>query len=239
MPNELLAELESTPELGSTSESEQMYLITVARAEEAGNEGPVAISKIADSLGVSVPSANEMIRKLDSRGFLVYEPYRGVLLSETGSRLADQVLRTRRLWATFLAEHLGFSPADADDQACHLEHATSTEAANRLSAFLGNPEVGPLGRRIPKADSSAPRRAAVRLTEVTVGSSVEVVALTAADRSLEFLMAEGIEVGTRLTVAASGKSGMLLELHNGDVFLSGRLADQVEVRTAGGHDAPA
>ncbi|MCP3996629.1 MAG: hypothetical protein GY722_16460, partial [bacterium] len=50
------------PELGSTTESEQMYLITVARSEEAGNEGPVAIAKIAETLGVSVPSANEMVR---------------------------------------------------------------------------------------------------------------------------------------------------------------------------------
>jgi DtxR family Mn-dependent transcriptional regulator len=162
-----------------------------------------------------------------------------VLLSKTGSRIADQVLRTRRLWATFLADHLGFSPADADDQACHLEHATSAEAANRLAAYLGNPEVGPLGRRIPSADTSAPRRAAVRLTEVPVGESAEVVALTAAARSLEFLIAEKIEVGTRLTVTASGDSGLLIELAKGDVLLNGRLAAQVEVRITGNDDASA
>ena len=126
-----------------------MYLITVAREDELGHDGPVRVAAIANALGVSVPSANEMIRKLDGRGLFSYEPYHGVRLTEAGRQVADQVLRTRRLWATFLADHLGFTPKDADDQACHLEHATSPEAADRLANFLGNPEAGPLGRPIP------------------------------------------------------------------------------------------
>ena len=36
MPEDLLAEVTSFPELRATSEAEQMYLITVARAAEAG-----------------------------------------------------------------------------------------------------------------------------------------------------------------------------------------------------------
>ena len=239
MPKDLLAEVESAPELGSTSESEQMYLITVARAAEAGIEGPVAISKIADALGVSVPSANEMIRKLDSRGLLVYEPYRGVLLSETGQRIADQVLRTRRLWATFLADHLGFSPADADDQACDLEHSTSAEAANRLATFLGNPEAGPLGRPIPKPGSSEHRRPTIRLQEVPVGALAEVIVVKAADRTREFLAAEGVAAGARIALAAAGGSGWLVDVDGRDLHLSERLDAVIEVRLIGAEHAPA
>ena len=106
MPKQIAGQITSPPELESTSEAEQMYLITVAREDEQGHAGPVRIALIAESLGVSVPSANEMIRKLDTRGLLTYEPYRGVLLSRAGERIAGQVLRTRRLWATFLVEHL-------------------------------------------------------------------------------------------------------------------------------------
>lgn len=239
MPKELLTELESMPELTATSESEQMYLITVARAEEGGAEGPVSISKIAEALGVSVPSANEMVRKLDGRGFLAYEPYRGVLLSGLGRRIAEQVLRTRRLWATFLADHLGFSPADADDQACHLEHATTAEAANRLAAFLGNPEAGPLGHPIPATDATIYRRPTVRLSDVPVGAIAEVISVTAADRTLEFLGAEGIVAGTQLTVTASGTSGLLILAGDRGIHLANRLAAAVEVRVSGGSDASA
>lgn len=233
MPEESVAEVTALPELSSTTESEQMYLITVARAVEGGATGPVPISKIASALGVSVPSANEMVRKLDSRGLLLYEPYRGVLLSHVGQRVADQVLRTRRLWATFLAEHLGFSPADADDQACHLEHATSAEAAERLAAFLGNPEAGPLGRPIPQAKGLEQRPPTVCLIDLPVGEVAEIISIAAAERTAEFLAAEGLAVGSRVTVVAAGNSGVLLEADTGDVHLSPRLAASIHVRSAG------
>jgi len=239
MPEDLATEFESMPELLSTSESEQMYLITVARAEESGIEGPVSISKIAGALGVSVPSANEMVRKLDGRGLLVYEPYRGVLLSASGRDIADQVLRTRRLWATFLVEHLGFSPHDADDQACHLEHATSAEAANRLSAFLGNPVSGPLGRPIPQSERSVPRRPIIHLTDATVGATVEVISVVASGRIADYLTAEGIKAGSLISVAASGSTGLLVDLAGKSVHISASVAGAIEVRRPGGAHASA
>lgn len=239
MPKEMLVETTSEPELDSTSESEQMYLITVARVAETGDEGPVAISKIADALGVSVPSANEMVRKLDTRGLLVYEPYHGVLLTDVGHRIADQVLRTRRLWATFLAEHLGFSPTDADDQACDLEHSTTLEAADRLATFLGNPAAGPLGRRIPDATAHVNRPVDIHLADLSVGVVAEVTSLTATGRALEFLTAEGITAGTVVTVIASGTSGLLVTTDGGDFHFNSTVAGTIAVRPVGGGHASA
>ena len=135
-----------------TSESEEMYLITVARAAEDGESTPIPMGYIAKRLSVSVPSAHEMVHRLVERGLLNYEPYHGVDLTEAGGDVADRVLRTRRLWATFLSEHLGFSPEEADDQACEFEHVTTDEAARRLASFLGNPESGPLGNPIPSGE---------------------------------------------------------------------------------------
>jgi DtxR family Mn-dependent transcriptional regulator len=211
-----------------------MYLITVARATESGTEGPIPISQIADTLAVSVPSANEMVRKLDGRGLLTYEPYRGVRLSETGNRIAGQVLRTRRLWATFLAQHLGFSPADADDQACHLEHATSPEAANRLAAFLGNPQAGPLGRPIPAATTTETRRSEISLSDLPVGATAEVVSIAAAAQAGGFLAAEGITAGCRVAIAGSGPTGVLVEIGDHAIHLNPKLAATVKVRAKSG-----
>jgi DtxR family Mn-dependent transcriptional regulator len=230
MPEDLVAKVAAIPELGSTTESEQMYLITVARAVEAGAEGPVGISRIAKDLSVSIPSANEMIRKLDARGLLTYEPYHGVQLTTAGVHIADQVLRTRRLWATFLADHLGFSPLDADEQACHLEHATTAEAADRLAAFLGNPEAGPLGGPIPDLSVVVDHRPSVRLSEVPIGVTVEVVSVVAPARTLEFLASEGVKVGNLLSVAAGGTSGLLIRCDGGDVHLGAGIVDTISVR---------
>jgi DtxR family Mn-dependent transcriptional regulator len=233
MPKDLVAETESTPELSLTSESEQMYLITVARSVEDGNDGPVPISRIAGALDVSVPSANEMIRKLDTRGLVTYEPYRGVRLSETGHQIAGQVLRTRRLWATFLVDHLGFGPADADEQACQLEHATTPEAVNRLDAFLGNPAAGPLGHPIPAATVLDTRRPKVRLGELAVGASAEVISVAASDQVAAFLSAEGVVVGSRVVNVASGSSGLLVDVDGDVIHLDHAIVATIEVLSDG------
>ncbi len=232
MPKELSAEVASSPELASTSEAEQMYLITVARETEAGMQGLIPVSRIAGLLDVSVPSANEMIRKLDGRGLLTYEPYRGVQLSPAGGRIADQVLRTRRLWATFLAEHLGFSPTEADEQACHLEHATSPDASDRLAAFLGYPQAGPLGRPIPSSTVAKSRPRDVRLSDTSVGVVAEVVAILGSDPVASFLSAEGIVIGGRISVIATGSSGVLVECASRQIHLDRSVASMVEVMPA-------
>jgi DtxR family Mn-dependent transcriptional regulator len=233
MPEEMLAKVTSLPELLVTSEAEQMYLITVAREAETGAEGPVPVSRIAETLGVSVPSANEMVRKLDARGLLTYEPYHGVRLSAAGARIARQVLRTRRLWATFLVEHLGFTPAEADEQACHLEHATTPDAANRLAAFLGNPVAGPLGRPIPESDAASFAQPRLHLSEVGVGERAEVLAVVASEEVSRFLAAEGLVSGANFSVVASGVSGMLVEVSGGSVHLDPGIAGLVDVRLIG------
>jgi DtxR family Mn-dependent transcriptional regulator len=132
-----------------TTEAEEMYLITVARAIEDGVGPPVPVSTIAAELDVSVVSANQMIRKLETGGFVDYLPYKGVALTDDGRTTANSVLRNRRLWGVFLTDHLGLSPARADEVACEMEHVTPEEVAARLSLFLGDPSTGPGGKPIP------------------------------------------------------------------------------------------
>lgn len=211
-----------------------MYLITVARHVETGGDGPVPMAQIATRLDISVPAANEMVRKLEARGLVTYEPYRGVRLSDSGRHIAFQVLRTRRLWATFLADHLGFSPILADAQACHLEHATTEEAADRLADYLGNPSVGPLGGPIPRRDGDGRTTHACWLGDLAVGTTAEVVSVARDDAAISFLTAEGVDLGAIVTVAATGSTGVLVEVGDHVVHLSQALAHQVAVRLAAG-----
>jgi len=213
-----------------TSESEEMYLITVARAAEDGRTGPLPVAMLAEHLQVSVASANEMVRKLAGRDLLRYEPYHGVELTAAGNHVADRVLRIRRLWATFLAEHLGFGPSDADDQACQLEHVTTEAAADRLASFLGDPTAGPLGRPIPRGSTPTTRPSSIRLADLGVGDDAEVVSVASAERARDFLANEGVVPGARLSVAGAGGSGLLIDLEGGHVHLNQELAATIEVR---------
>jgi len=226
MPDDTVAKVSRLP--GHTSESEEMYLITVARAAEDGQAGLIPIAAVAKDLHVSVASANEMVRKLATRNLLTYEPYRGVELTPEGIAVADRVLRTRRLWATFLAEHLGLSPKEADDQACLLEHVTMPDATDRLSSFLGDPATGPLGRPIPHA-GAAPPVVTIRVTDLGIGERGEVVTIRGPKNAQAFLSTEGIAPGARVSVEAVGQVGILLGVRSGTIHINRDLAATIEL----------
>ena len=90
------------------TEAAEMYLLRIALL--AQDQEPVPISRLADALDVSPISANQMCRKLETRGLVTYQPYKGVTLTPKGKHIALQVLRKRRLWEVFLGSKLGLDP---------------------------------------------------------------------------------------------------------------------------------
>jgi DtxR family Mn-dependent transcriptional regulator len=221
----------TTDGTASTSESEQMYLITIAMAVEDGHQGPVPVPRLAQALEVSRVSANEMVKKLAERGLVAYTPYKGADLTAEGAAIARTVLRRRRLWALFLADHLGLTPVAADAVACEFEHITPTEVAQQLAHFLGDPSVGPQGKPIPSDDSS--HAAAVplhSLAESLVGRTVEIVRISGDSASHSFLESQGLSPGGTVTVLAlSEDGGCLLDTGRAHVHVSSELAALVAV----------
>lgn len=215
----------------ATSEAEEMYLITIAMAVEEGHEGPVPIPYLGRKLEVSRVSANEMVKKLVEKGFVTYEPYKGVSLTTNGERVADDVLRHRRLWALFLSDHLGLSPAAADVVACEFEHITPSEVAERLYHFLGDPSIGPGGKRIPAFAGGAPvevRR--MVLSESPLGRAAVITGIGADGATRSFLADEGLVEGALVELVAVGEDrGCLVRRANGNIHLSRELAESITV----------
>lgn len=94
-----------------------------------------------------------MCHRLQERGLLCYQPYRGVTLTPDGEEWAQRILSRRRMWVIFLVENLGIDPAEADALACQLEHITSERLDAALKAFL---ERDPATRSVPQ-DAAAAR----------------------------------------------------------------------------------
>lgn len=210
-----------------TSEAEEMYIITVARAIEDGVGPPVPVSTISGVLEVSSVSANQMIKKLESVGLLSYAPYKGVTLTDTGDELANTVLRNRRLWGRFLADHLGLTPAKADEVACEMEHVTPDMVANRLASFLGDPTTGPTGKPIP-GGPILPPSTAVALSGIAVGETVTVG--TVQGEHLAFLRSQGIDEGAEILVLGSGADdSVLIGGPKGTLHLAAGVASNLDV----------
>ncbi len=203
-------------DLDATSEAEEMYLITIATAIEDGYDEPVPISLIAGKLGVSGVSANQMVRKLATRGYVGYEPYRGVSLTPSGNAVAASILRSRRLWGVFLADRLGLGAARADEIACDLEHVTPEDVADLLSDFLGDPMAGPRGRVIPAGDGAAPTAPIETLSDLPAATRRTIAAIDLPDSVTAFLNEQGIVPGISFEVLGVGSRGNRLVSIDGD-----------------------
>ncbi|MCD4738579.1 MAG: FeoA domain-containing protein, partial [Anaerolineae bacterium] len=214
----------------SLSESMQMYLVTIARLREG--EQPVPLSQLADDLSISPVSANEMCRKLQDHGLVVYRPYKGASLTAEGERRACYILRRHRLWEVFLVDKLGFDYDQAHEAACQLEHATFELLADQLDVFLEHPVVNPRGEPIPRTDGSLAERALLPLAKLSAGQRGHVVRCDVNEAARAFLAERGLRPGARFTVMATAEESLLVRVGGGHISLARSLGENVKVELA-------
>jgi DtxR family Mn-dependent transcriptional regulator len=205
------------------SESEEMYLVTIARLQETTAAERVPVAQLAAALSVQPVSANQMIRKLADGGLLDYAPYKGVNLTAQGGRLAATILRHRRLWEVFFVERLGIAPSEASSLACRMEHLIPDEAAERLASFLGNPTTSPGGSAIPAAEKVCLPPPGLPVNRLSAGERARVAQITGELPTRRFLEREGIFPGEDVTLLGVSSSGtVILQTAGGAVI---QLAD--------------
>lgn len=173
-----------------------------ARADHA------TTSAVAERLGVSAASATNMLKKLDAMGLVDYVPYHGAALTESGRRIALEVIRHHRLLETYLAEALGVPWDEVHDEAEVLEHALSEQLEERIAAHLGHPTRDPHGHPIPDKDGSLPSVEAGRprsLWGARDGERVEIGHVPDGEpTTLRYLADVGIRPGVALEVVERG-----------------------------------
>ncbi len=199
------------------TESEEMYLVWIARILEAGADGPVPISQLAEQMQIQPVSVNQMIHKLEELKLVEYTPYQGVELSPEGMKYAQDILHRRRLWEVFLVEHLYLSLEEADELACRMEHIFPTQALSRLDDFLGHPSRSPGDKRIPRPREPGVDEHTFALDTLEIGCHGEVVTIDLDLAGRTFLKSEGLQPGACVEVLALGSSGgMLVETETGN-----------------------
>lgn len=217
------------------SESTEMYLKTILELEDADHE-PVAISRIAERLGVSAVSANEMIKRLAERDLVLHTPYKGVEFTQLGRRRGLNVLRRHRLWECFLVEHLDVAWELSHDLACQLEHATADEVTERLATFLGQPETCPHGSVIPDAEGNYEEPPTVPLSEMEVGQKGIVRRIYREETPLLDYLAErhvlpGLPVSVRDIAPYNGP--LTAQVGDGEVVLGREIAARILIILTG------
>ena len=135
--------------------SKENYLKSIYSLKLINSEG-VSTSQVAQKLEITNAATSEMAKKLSTQGYLHYEKYKGVELTEKGNRVALQIIRRHRLWEVFLIKVLGMSWSEVHDEAERLEHITSDSLINKIDEHLDFPEFDPHGHPIPNQFGEIP-----------------------------------------------------------------------------------
>ena len=86
-------------------------------------------------MGVSQPTATKIIARITKQGLVISEPYKNILLTGTGKRLAIDCKKRHAIVKDFLLA-LGISENTAEIDSEGIEHHVSTETLNAFKAFI-------------------------------------------------------------------------------------------------------
>ncbi|MFN3383999.1 MAG: metal-dependent transcriptional regulator [Archaeoglobaceae archaeon] len=90
---------------------------------------------LAKILSVKPASVTEMLLKLKEKGYVDYNPYRGVILTKSGEEIAERIKRHYTIALNFFRV-IGIEEEVAKRLGCELEHHMSEEVAERLAEIL-------------------------------------------------------------------------------------------------------
>lgn len=107
---------------------EQIYLLI----EE---KGYARVSDIAELLSVHPSSVTKMVQKLDREEFLVYEKYRGLMLTAKGKKVGKRLVERHALLEDFL-RLIGVDESLIYKDVEGIEHHLSIEALDKIGGLI-------------------------------------------------------------------------------------------------------
>ena len=208
----------------------QDYLKEIYKLQASGERATT--TALAKRMGVAPSSATSMIKKLAALGLADYAPYRGVELSDAGTRIALEVIRHHRLLEQYLAETLGLGIDAVHEEADRLEHVISEELEARIDEQLGFPTHDPHGDPIPDAGLNVSRQELRSLDLLEPGEEATVRRVPDGDADLlRYLAGLTLVPGTRVTLRRSAPFGgpVTVDVAGSEHAISRELAEQIGV----------
>ena len=129
---EAIRDANSAKKEDRTDRMEDYLEVIYELVEQKGYATTVDISTY---LNVSAPSVTKMTQKLDETGYLKYEKYRGIRLTDEGVRIAQNIRNRHGLLAEFF-KMIGVDEESANSDAEGIEHHLHPETNKRLEDFM-------------------------------------------------------------------------------------------------------
>ena len=115
-----------------TSERKEDYLKTIDKI--VTEKGYAQVKDISRALDVGPSSVTGMLKKLTDEGYINYEKYGGVTLTQKGKETANSTKKKYTTIRDFLMA-LGISEHVAEDDACKMEHVIASDTYDVFLRF--------------------------------------------------------------------------------------------------------
>lgn len=213
------------------SQSIEDYLKAIYKLQTAQKKG-VSTSQLAKEMDVANASVTNMLKRLSELGMVNYRSYYGTTLTDSGEKIALEMIRHHRLLELYLMEMLGYSWDEVHDEAEKLEHYISEQFEDKIAELLNNPTVDPHGDPIPTKDGKMPEIESQKLSNVKANAAC--IVLRVKNQSpdvLRDLEKRGLIPGVKIEILRkSGQNGEIeLKIENSITQIHPNLADQILV----------
>ena len=161
----------------------------------------VSLTDLSKEMGVSAPTVNNMIKKLEEKGWVDYKKYKPIKLTKEGRLRSSVVIRKHRLTEIFLVKLMGFGWEEVHDIAEQIEHIKSESFFDRMDELLGFPKTDPHGSPIPDKNGKIIKQNYKTLSEIVENKKVSLAALKDSSfELLDYLNKKNLKLGDTLHV---------------------------------------
>jgi Mn-dependent DtxR family transcriptional regulator len=178
---------------------------------------PTLASRVAEMLGVSRASAGEMLKRLEGEGLIERGEHKEALLTASGRKRAERVVRKHRIIERLLTDFMGYTAAEAHVHADELGDTFSEDMVERIDERLGHPERCPHGWPVDPDFEQEENKQLAPLSELEAGARATIVRLAEHDGELlHWFYDEGLVPGREIEVrVAQPAAGQMTVRLNG------------------------
>jgi DtxR family Mn-dependent transcriptional regulator len=181
------------------SVAEENYIKSIYHLQQYAES--VTTNALADHIKTKPASVTDMLKKLQLKNLLNYNPYKGFRLSKEGNKAALNIIRRHRLWEYFLVNQLQFNWEEVHDVAEQLEHVISRKLVDKLDAFLGYPKFDPHGDPIPDGNGKINYQQQMPLVNLPLNTMAIITSVqNQSSDLLAFLSNRDMHIGTKVEV---------------------------------------
>src|SRR5712691_8735798 len=196
---------------------------------------PTLAARVAEMLGVSRASAGEMLKRLEAEGLVERGEHKEAILTATGQKRAERVVRRHRIIERLLTDFMGYTAAEAHVHADELGDTFTDEMVERIEERLGRPDRCPHGWPVDPAVEQAENQDLAPLSDLGVGTRATIVRLAEHDGELlHWFYDEGLVPGQEIEMrtAEPAADQFTIGLAGGERAISEKAAAGLFVRPA-------